>query len=270
MPDPLRSVLCAGPGRGCPRATSVPSAGPGVPGGVADRRRTTVLAVLHPVGPLPAAVYWRRRALVLGLVLAVVGGGGWLGTALLRSGPADGVDPVSASSSAAATTGAPVLERVVPSVAGVRTPTAPAPPTVVAPAAAAAQPGAPCSDDMIVVEVHGPGRVPAGSGPVLELAVTNSSAVPCVRVLDKELQEIVLLDGAGTRVWGSNDCIPEASDDVRTLAPGEVAVFPLVWSGRSSEPTCTVAREVPLPGDYSLRGRLDTAVSADTPLTLTG
>ena len=69
--------------------------------------------------------------------------------------------------------------------------------------------------------------------------VSNVSAVPCVRALDKGLQEIVLLDGSGNRLWGSNDCFPEASSDVRTLAPGEVVAFPLVWGGLTSEPTCT-------------------------------
>ena len=59
--------------------------------------------------------------------------------------------------------------------------------------------------------------------------------------LDKGLQEIVLLDGAGNRLWGSNDCFPEASDDPRTLAPGRAVAFPLVWGGLTSEPTCTAA-----------------------------
>ena len=226
--------------------------------------------MLHPVGPLPAAVYWRRRALVLGLVLAVLGGGTWLGVSLL------GGDGAGAGSQAAGTpatpstpAGTPALERVVPSLASVQTPTVPATPTVAPPPAAGPQPGDPCSDAMIAVDVRGPGSAPAGSGPTLELVVTNVSPVPCVRVLDKELQEIVLLDPAGVRLWGSNDCQPESSDDVRTLAPGEQVAFPLVWSGLSSEPTCTAARTALPPGQYVLRGRLETKPSPDTPLALT-
>ena len=56
--------------------------------------------------------------------------------------------------------------------------------------------------------------------------VTNTSAVPCTRSLDNGLQEVVLLDAAGTRVWGSNDCFPEVSSDPRTLAPGEAVALP--------------------------------------------
>ena len=43
----------------------------------------TVRGVLHPVGKLPAAVYWRRRLTVLAVLLAVLGGAGWLGVALV-------------------------------------------------------------------------------------------------------------------------------------------------------------------------------------------
>jgi hypothetical protein len=44
--------------------------------------------------------------------------------------------------------------------------------------------------------------------------------------------------------------------------------FPIVWGGRTSEPTCTAARTLPGPGNYLLRGRLDTKTSGDTPISL--
>src|SRR5215207_2372987 len=45
-------------------------------------RSTSVPVVWHPVGELPAAVYWRRRLVVLAVLLGILGGGGWLGFAL--------------------------------------------------------------------------------------------------------------------------------------------------------------------------------------------
>ena len=229
--------------------------------------------MLHPVGPLPAAVYWRRRLLLLGLVLAVLVGGGWLAVAAL-SGDAE-ADPVVAAA-ADQDVARPSLEQVVPSLAAVEVPTIaastePAPESDAPPAAPAGPaPGGPCGDDMIAVEVRVPApAVTAGSKPSLDLVVTNVSAVPCVRALDKGLQEIVLLDRSGNRVWGSNDCFPENSSDTRTLAPGEAAVFPVVWGGLTSAPGCTAPRVTPTPGDYVLRGRLDTKTSGDTALTLT-
>jgi hypothetical protein len=233
--------------------------------------------VLHPVGPLPAAVYWRRRLLLLGLVLAVLGGGGWLTIAAL--GGRAGADPVVAASTRDADpiVAPPSLEQVVPSLASVQVPTVgpspePAPETPapsVEPVPAGPVPGGPCSDDMIAVEVRPPaGPVAVGSKPTLDLVVANVSSVPCVRVLDKGLQEIALLDSSGGRVWGSNDCFPETSNDTRTLAPGEAAVFPVVWGGLTSSPGCATPRVPPAPGDYVLRGRLDTKTSGDAALRL--
>jgi hypothetical protein len=121
---------------------------------------------------------------------------------------------------------------------------------------------------MLSLELRAPAAAAPDSRPTFEIAVANVSAVPCVRALDKGLQEIVMFDTAGTRVWGSNDCFPEASSDSRTLAPGEVVTIPLVWGGLTSEPTCTTPRVAPQPGTYLLRARLDTKVSADVSITL--
>ena len=121
---------------------------------------------------------------------------------------------------------------------------------------------------MLTIEVRTPGSAAVGSKPVFELVVINAAAVPCVRDLDKGLQELIMLDGGGARVWGSNDCFPESGADVRTLAPGEVVVFPVVWGGLASKPTCAADRNPPPPGAYAVRGRLDTTSSPDTPFTL--
>jgi hypothetical protein len=230
--------------------------------------------VWHPVGQLPAAVYWRRRLLVLTLLLVLLGGGVWLGFWLLAGRAEDGTT----SSDAASSVATPGLERVVPSLSAVTTPTPPSAPAEAAPAAeapAAPPPavpapvaGGPCADDMIAVEVRTPGTAAVGSKPIFELAVANVSPVPCVRAFDKGLQEFLLLDLAGARLWGSNDCFPEAGPDRRTLAPGATVGFPLVWGGLTSEPTCTAPRTPPSPGAYAFRGRLDTKVSTDTPVVL--
>lgn len=239
------------------------------------RDRITVRDVLHPVGPLPAAVYWRRRLLVLTLLVSLFGGGGWLGVELVA-----GRDGDLATAAGSSPLPVPRLELVVPSPAAERTAeagqtepdgaaddgateTAAEPPAEPAPAA-----GGPCTDDMITLEVRTPGQAAPGSKPSFELVVTNVAAVPCVRPLNKELQEFVLVDGSGNRVWGSNDCFPETSSDLRTLEPGVAVSVSVVWGGLTSEPTCTAERTPPPAGDYLVRGRLDTKVSPDAPLVL--
>ena len=248
MPGPRRGVPCAGRQRG----------------------RTTVAFVLHPVGPLPAAVYWRRRLVVLAVLLAVLGGVGWLLVSLVGGSGITAAAAGSTTSSSAAS--APALDRVVPSLASVRTPTPPPSPSAPAPTTPAApsqEPGAPCSDDVIALEVRTPGTAATGTSVSLELVVTNTAAVPCTRTLDAQLQEMVLVDGSGARLWGSNDCQPGSSSDTRTLAPGEQVAFPLTWTGLTSEPTCTAQRVPVAPGSYVVRARLDAKTSPDAPLQIT-
>lgn len=228
--------------------------------------------MLHPVGPLRAAVYWRRRLVLLAVLLALLGGAGGL-VVLLDAG--DGAAPGNAGRSEGPAP-TPALERVLPSLAGVRTPepapvpatspspSRPAPRTTPAPAAGPL----PCGNDAVEVAVRAPAEVPAGSKPTLVVVVRNVGSVPCVRSVDAELQEIVLVDAAGARVWGSNDCFPEQSDRRVTLRPGAEVTLPVVWGGLTSTPGCTGERTVPPAGDYALRARQDTETSAEVPLRL--
>jgi hypothetical protein len=235
--------------------------------------------VLHPVGPLRARVYWRRRLAVLAVLLAVVGAGAWGTVALVSSAGSDSDGDAVAERTAAAPR-TPALAQVVPSLNGVRTPVPPPAAeelSAAAERAAAEQPaaapgpvaGGPCTDEMLTIEVRTPGAAAVGSKPVFDLVIVNAAAVPCVRDLDKGLQELIMLDSGGGRVWGSNDCFPESGADVRTLAAGEVVVFPVLWGGLASTPDCAAERNPPPPGSYAVRGRLDTKSSADAPFTLT-
>jgi hypothetical protein len=229
--------------------------------------------VLHPVGRLPARVYWRRRLVMLVVLLGLLAGGGWLALGLLDDGVA--TTPAAATSSRPVPT--PALEQVLPSLASVRTPdSAPTTPPAIATAPSAElattpagpPPGGPCTDEMIELTMRAPTRVPVGSTPTLQIVVRNVSAVPCVRRLDADLQEVVLVDAAGTRVWGSNDCRPEASDVSHTLTPREGVALKVVWDGLSSAPGCAGKRTAPAAGVYVLRGRLDTKATPDRRIRL--
>lgn len=200
--------------------------------------------MLHPVGPLPAAVYWRRRVLVLLLAGAVVGGGGWLATTAIdwRPGPAE-----------ASSGGSPARGQVLPSLAGAQAPT----PV--------------CTDEMIDLTVRAPAAAVVGSRPTFQLVVTNMSTAACVRSLGAEQQEIVLADATGQRIWSSADCLAEGtgSQSRTTLTPGQAVSLDVVWGGRRSEPTCMAERVSPPPGRYVLRGRVGTKAAPEVALTLT-
>jgi hypothetical protein len=218
--------------------------------------------MLHPVGPLPPRVYWRRRLLVLVVLAGLLAGGGWLTLRMLdRAG-----DVPTAPAAATGPVPTPALELVVPSLEAVRTPgsdpRAPLPAWRRTPATSAAPtPGGPCTDDMVELIMRAPTRVPAGSEATLTIVVRNVSEVSCTRRLDAELQEVELVDAAGKRVWGSNDCEPGKSDRLETLVPRQGIALDVVWSGLRSAPGCAGERTAPGPGVYALRGRLDEKIT---------
>lgn len=243
--------------------------------------------MIHPVGRLSPQVYWRRRLLMAAIVVALAVSVGWWFTGGASgdsgSGSADAAATATEEpSDQAALTG---LERVVPSLVPVDA-AEPAPDAAADPAApgapaegadpAPAQPTAPaepapCPDEAIGLTVGAEfGQYAAGSKPRMGLNVTNISAIACIRDLDAALQTWGLYAADGTRLWGSNDCYPSASVPTpHLLAPGQVVAFAIIWSGKTSEPTCTVRREVLGPGSYILRGYLGELVSPDASLVLT-
>jgi hypothetical protein len=91
-----------------------------------------------------------------------------------------------------------------------------------------------------------------------------------VRDLDAAKQAVAVVRSPGDGLWGSNDCSPGDTDDVRTLAPGQEAVFSVHWSGRTSRPGCAGERTTVPPGTYQLLARLDGIVSDPVSFTLAG
>jgi hypothetical protein len=240
-----------------------------------------VIIVLHPVGPLPASVYWRRRGLVLaGVVVALV-----LLASLLGSGGGDGVPAVAGADGG----GTPGAGASTPS--GSPTPTASGsltgtPPPLdetgpgedlgsgSGPAATSRspkpslQPPRPCADAALRLTVKAVQSVyRVGDMPVIELTVQNISTAACTRDLGAAQQE-VLLYAQTTRIWSSNDCFPGGERDVQALLPRERVSFSVKWSGLSSMPRCAGTRSQVGPGQYRLLGRLGTLHSSEATLTL--
>ena len=223
-----------------------------------------------PVGPLPAAVYWRRRAgafaavvvvLVLGVWVVATAGGG-------ADGDADG-DGAQFAAGAPPVVAAP-SSSPAPSTASPAAPTPP-PPTPLAPVLPAAPPPGGCPDAVVGVQAQSAASTfPVGTEPEFRLLVTNTGPVACVVDADASRQEVLvhLADGV-TRVWSSNDCYGSGTPDPRSLAPGEQLVFPVAWSGLSSAPGCAGERMPVLGGEFRLAVRFGALVSAPVPFSLT-
>lgn len=146
-------------------------------------------------------------------------------------------------------------------------PIAAAPSIAPAPQAAAAPPRCADGDLRITARTDKP-RYAAGERPLFSLVVTNTGSGPCTRDLDAARQAMAVVIKPGDGLWGSNDCSPGHSTDVRTLAPGQEAVFTVRWAGRRSSPGCSGDRGVVPAGDYQLLTRLDGTISDPAKFTL--
>jgi len=244
-----------------------------------------VIIVLHPVGPLPASVYWRRRGLVLaGVIVALVllasllsGGGGGDGAptvAVAEGGSSPGADastptdsPTQPTASGALTGTPPPLDESGPGAdpgGGGSGGSGPAAATSGLPASSVE----PCRDAALRLTVKTVEPVyRVGDKPVIEFTVQNISMATCTRDLGAAQQEVLLYERA-TRIWSSNDCYPGGERDVQALLPREHATFSVKWSGLSSTPHCAGIRSQVGPGQYRLLGRLGTLHSSEGTLTL--
>jgi hypothetical protein len=256
-------------------------------------------AMIEPSGPLPQAVYWRRRAFAAGVSVLAVVLLAWIIGGLVEaddqnpvqgtagaSGLSIGVSsarPSSGRASAPPSSPGPNDPRgsvtTSPRTSGAATPSesgrpAPAatPPVATTTTTAAPPPGPPqpCPDAVMkVTATAAQPSYPIGVKPLLRLEITNVGPAPCTRDVSRKLREILVLAADGTRLWSSNDCYGPPEADVRVLAPNQPLPFSLNWAGRTSAPGCPVDREAVPAGTYQVVGKLGGLVGAPTPISLT-
>lgn len=222
------------------------------------------------VGPLPAAVYWRRRGVVLvGLAIVVL-----IVAYACSGGPSSaGAPPADLSNGGllTPTTSTPTSSSPHPTVGPTTATPTPTPFTLPHTDASG-----PCSDSEIALTATAsPASIPISKAVSVSftLAIKNISTRTCARDIGAGPQELMLLDATGMTVWSSNDCSSDNSDDVETLTAGQSRSFTLTWNGLRSrsgtnKATCTDGTP-PNPGDYQLVARLDKLKSAPFTLHIT-
>ncbi len=223
------------------------------------------------VGPLPPAVYWRRRVLVLGALLVVV----VLGVAMCSSSgesktgsPAVGT---TRSPSATATIFTPVIG-ASPTSAG--TSTAPGPVATTAPVASdpTGPPPSPCLDTemSLTVLVH-----VRHDDVELQMKVKNISARACTRDVGGSPQEIHIASAAGAPTdppaWSSDYCqVANPPADVRTFGPGIESILPatpVLWPKKYVASGCKTGNAAPA-GTYTVAAKLGTLASPVVQFTI--
>jgi hypothetical protein len=245
------------------------------------------------VGPLPAAVYWRRRLLVLGVLVLIV-----VGIIYACTGGPDANQQASPDPAGQTETPDPT-PTTEPSPT--QSPTSsPTPTAFTLPVAnptdqpsgdqsgsgqnGPGQPGAGqsghCTDDEIELTASAArATLVVGEGTTFTLTIKNISNRSCVRDIGSIPQELQLRRADGTIAWSSDDCRDETiyGPDYHfetTLAPGEVKRFDIYWNGyRSRTGTDTVEC---VPSDnakphietHSLIARLGTKLSEPVPVSI--
>lgn len=207
------------------------------------------------VGPLPAAVYWRRRAVVL-VSLAIV--------VLIVSYACGGPSSSGASNLAATNSPDPTVTSTEPPHPFVPSTTPSPTPTAFSLVTSAASGS--CTDDEIELTATAEtGTVAARQVVAVTLKVKNISERTCSRDVGADAQELRLQDASGI-VWSSDDCNPRHGVDLRSYPPGKQDTFTLTWTGLRSRsgtgaPECS-GTSYPLAGVYDLVARLDKKFSA--------
>ena len=200
-------------------------------------------------GPLPARVYWRRRLLLLVVVLGLVAGAVRLATldapeqrpqaTQVAAEPA----PTDASPADAAAATAPDI----PSESRART----SPPREVEKrdrGPVLAEPDGVCSDRDVAVTPSVP--EPYGGGPVtIALDLRTISTPACTWQVSPSTLTVKLTSGDDD-IWSSQDCpraIPHQDVVLRNNDSTEVEV---IWSARRSDDTCSGQTDWAMPGWY--------------------
>jgi hypothetical protein len=228
------------------------------------------------VGPLPSAVYWRRRAVVLGALFIVI----LVLFTTCRGSNGSGASKTGATPSATAGTADPSPSVLTPEASETATaaPTTPPPateepdPGTVATSAAAPPAGdGSCTDaELKVTPVPGLTNAPAGQTIVIRLRIKNESDRTCTRDVGPDAQEIYIKRGALT-IWSSDKCGTAKGSDPQPFTPNFEREYRVTWNGEKST-SCSGASAnggAPEPGQYEVFGRLGTDNSSPVKLTLT-
>lgn len=224
------------------------------------------------VGPLPPAVYWKRRAAVLGgllvavlLLVAMCSNSGESKTPQVTAGS---TNTPSTSPTASPTIQTPILgdpSSASPSASDSGSDVPPdGPPTGPAPT--------PCLDSEMSLTVLVTVRA---ADVVLQMKIKNISARSCTRDVGGIPQEIHVVTVASQPsdpvVWSSDYCqAPNQPADVRTFGPGIESILPpggVLWKKDYVTAGCKTVKPAPA-GDYSVAAKMGTLTSPVVRVTI--
>ncbi|MBS1693848.1 MAG: hypothetical protein JST91_16670 [Actinobacteria bacterium] len=232
---------------------------------------------LEPHGPLPTQIYWRRRALALGMAVLVIGVIAAIVVLVVvnTSGAKTSTDDNPAATPDTATAAPPtplpgenpeVKTPVVPPAA--QAPVTPTPTAAVLPPPVLKE-GDDCPDSTLAVKgITSQPEYVVGDQPKFTMVVTNIGLVACQRDVGAAVLAAYVYSLDNTRLWSNLDCAPSNETLVKTFNPGEQVTTEVTWTGMGSAPQCPLPRQPIGPGTYNLIVQLGNLRSAAVPFIL--
>ncbi len=206
-------------------------------------------SLLHPVGHLPASVYWVRRAAVLALLLLLI--------VLLFRVFGGGEDPQPAASqgpveSPSSTTPAPTL---TPDPSASASPGGSA--TTSSPSRTPRKDDGRCSGTSVRVQVlPAARRVGTGRPMNFQVQLTTPRRDGCSAVVDATRLVVTITSGKD-RIWTSAHCVKSVQRATFALSSGKASNTTVAWHGRRSAAGCPATTTVAKPGTYVVQGTYD-------------
>jgi hypothetical protein len=203
--------------------------------------------------PPPRSVYWRRRAVALGLGIGIFAVLAWTVKGVVGQGnqasPASHVTRThhsdTASGPSAGSTASPASSSAHAQASPSPTPTS---------AVASVPTGLPaaCKAHQVVLslvpdqESYGPRKHPQFDVYVVSIARRDCSFNVGPRYLS-----VVIKSGGITRIWSSADCLTGSGSDFVSLSTGVPSVLHFSWNRKASSPGCLPSRAAVRPGMYT-------------------
>ncbi|MGE2834170.1 hypothetical protein [Mycobacterium sp. SMC-4] len=229
---------------------------------------------LEPQGPLPTQIYWRRRALALGIAVLVVAIIAAV-IAVVVSNSTSNEQPTANESSAPSAEAPPPLPGQDPEVKSpIQPPAQDAPPPTPTPTAAVVPPpilkeGDDCPDSTLAVKgITNEPQYVVGDQPKFTMVVTNIGLVACQRDVGAAVLAAYVYSLDNQRLWSNLDCAPSNETLIKTFQPGEQVTTEVTWTGMGSAPNCPLPRQPIGPGTYNLVVQLGNLRSATVPFIL--
>lgn len=235
-----------------------------------------VVLDLEPHGPLPRQIYWRRRALALGIAALVIGIVAAVVAVVVVNTRSTEAPTASESAAESGQAAAPTpLPGENPEIKSpIQPPAQQAPPPTPTPTAAVVPPpilkeGDDCPDSTLAVKgITNQPQFIVGDQPKFTMVVTNIGLVACQRDVGAAVLAAYVYSLDNQRLWSNLDCAPSNETLIKTFQPGEQVTTEVTWTGMGSAANCPLPRQPIGPGTYNLVVQLGNLRSAPVPFIL--